>query len=572
VFIGEECDDGDACTLGDVCASGACVGTPVVCSALDQCHDAGMCDPATGLCSDPARADGSVCDDADACTVTDTCVAGACQGADPIICAVPDSCHESICDPATGICPVPAPKVEGAPCDDGDACTQVDTCQSSICVGVDPVICTSMDDCHEPGVCDPATGVCSNPNTTDGIGCDDGNACTLTDTCVAGVCTGANPVICTATDQCRIAGACDPVTGACSQPAKANGTACDDADACTQRDICVGGSCTGMDPVMCVASDACHAAGVCDPGSGSCSTPVRADGASCDDGNACTQADICIAGHCAGTDPIVCSAPDGCHDGGTCDPSTGTCSGPAKADGTPCDDGDLCSEGDTCVAGECVGVASPDTDGDGICDRADVCRGVPDPGQQDGDRDGVGDLCQCTAPAPGRCIVGGGSAKTDCLVELNAATPVSFNRKGTRVRSTLRCADGDPACDMDGARDGQCTFGVSLCFGNTDPRLPRCTPSMVESVEVLSPKPGRSAAARSLEDALGALGVEVRRRGRVMSAASQSIGNNVCSSVIRLTTPAPKKSRGKVVRQKFRLQARDERGRRDTDRFVLECE
>jgi 6-phosphogluconolactonase (cycloisomerase 2 family) len=572
VFIGEECDDGDICTLGDVCSSGSCAGTPVVCTASDQCHDAGTCDGVTGLCSDPIRVDGSACDDGDACTVTDTCSAGACQGADPIICAVPDSCHESICDPATGVCPAPTPKVEGAVCDDGNACTQADTCQVGICVGAAPVVCAGMDDCHEPGVCDPATGVCSNPNAADGIGCDDGNACTLTDTCFAGVCTGANPVICTASDQCRTVGACDPATGGCSQPAKANGTACDDANACTRRDICLAGSCAGLDPLTCMPPDACHASGVCSPSSGVCSTPVRADGAPCDDGNACTQADMCIAGHCAGTDPIVCTSADGCHDGGTCDPGTGTCSGPAKADGTPCDDGDVCSEGDTCVAGECLGVASPDSDGDGICDLADVCRGVPDPAQQDADRDGVGDLCQCTAPAPGRCIEGGGSAKTDCLVELNAVAPVSFNRNGTRVKSTLRCADGDPACDMDGARDGQCTFGVSLCFGNSDPRLPRCTASMVESVEVLRPNPVRSTVARSLEDALGALGVEVRRRGVVMSAASQSIGNDMCTAVIRLSTPAPKKNRRKVVRRKVRLEARDEGGRRDTDRFVLECE
>ena len=40
-------------------------GAPVVCTALDQCHDAGVCDPGTGLCSDPVKTDGAACSDGD---------------------------------------------------------------------------------------------------------------------------------------------------------------------------------------------------------------------------------------------------------------------------------------------------------------------------------------------------------------------------------------------------------------------------------------------------------------------------------------------------------------------------
>src|SRR4026207_121058 len=42
-------------------------------------------------------------------------------------------------------------------------------------------------------------------------------------------------------DQCHTAGTCDPSTGACSNPAKANGTACDDADAGPHSDHCEAG-------------------------------------------------------------------------------------------------------------------------------------------------------------------------------------------------------------------------------------------------------------------------------------------------------------------------------------------
>jgi hypothetical protein len=85
-------------------------------------------------------------------------------------------------------------------------------------------------------VCDPGTGSCSNPAKTDATACDDGSACTQTDACQAGTCAGGNPVVCTASDQCHDAGACNPSTGACSNPAKANGTACNDGNACTALD------------------------------------------------------------------------------------------------------------------------------------------------------------------------------------------------------------------------------------------------------------------------------------------------------------------------------------------------
>src|SRR5207247_5784873 len=68
-------------------------------------------------------------------------------------------------------------------------------------------------------------------------------------------------------------------------------------------------------------------------------TPV-ADGTECDDGNGCTQSDTCQGGTCTGANPVVCTAQDQCHDAGICDPATGLCSSPAKADGAACDDGD----------------------------------------------------------------------------------------------------------------------------------------------------------------------------------------------------------------------------------------
>jgi hypothetical protein len=55
-----------------------------------------------------------------------------------------------------------------------------------LCVGV---TCTAIVACHEAGVCDPATGQCSEPLAApDGTACDDGSMCTSIDTCQGGVC------------------------------------------------------------------------------------------------------------------------------------------------------------------------------------------------------------------------------------------------------------------------------------------------------------------------------------------------------------------------------------------------
>ncbi|MBN2574431.1 MAG: hypothetical protein JXP73_07685 [Deltaproteobacteria bacterium] len=201
-----------------------------------------------------------------------------------------------------------------------------------------------------------ANGCGGRPN---GTSCTDNSACTLGDTCQFGTCRSGTAVTCTASDQCHDAGVCNPATGVCSNPSKPNGTSCNDGNACTQTDTCQGGACTGGNPVACVASDQCHDVGVCDPATGTCSNPAKADGTVCDDGDACTQTDACQGGTCTGGNPVACAAQDQCHDVGVCDPATGTCSNPAKPDGTSCDDNDPCTKNDHCQAGVCGGIADP---------------------------------------------------------------------------------------------------------------------------------------------------------------------------------------------------------------------
>ena len=127
-------------------------------------------------------------------------------------------------------------------------CTMASQCATGFCV--DGYCCNSAcgggvtTDCQACNVTG-AEGTCS-PQT--GTSCSNGDACTLGDTCQAGTCMAGTPVVCQPLDTCHVAGTCDPTSGLCSNPAKANGAACDDGNFCTQTDACQNGFCVGFGP------------------------------------------------------------------------------------------------------------------------------------------------------------------------------------------------------------------------------------------------------------------------------------------------------------------------------------
>ena len=445
VLNGTPCSDSSLCTTGDICQAGACTGTPVTCPASDQCHAAGTCDPASGTCSNPVVANGTTCNDGAACTTGDRCQAGVCVGT-AVTCPASDQCHlAGTCDPASGICSNPV-AANGAACSDGNACTAGDSCQAGVCAGT-PVACTALDQCHGVGACNPVTGVCSNPPAPNGTPCSDANACTTGDSCQAGACTGT-AVLCAALDQCHTAGTCDRVTGACSNPLIADGTACSDANACTTGDSCRAGTCAGT-AVVCTARDQCHTAGTCDPAAGTCSNPPVANGTACNDGNACTTGDTCQAGVCSGAG-TVCPAPDQCHAVASCDPATGVCPNPLPvANGTACSDGNVCTTGDTCQAGSCTGTAAVCRAQDqchspGTCDLATgTCSNPPAPDGtacDDGDACTVRDTC-----AAGSCVGEPAPCVANAVAVIEADAFVSAASPTTKFGTTTRLeVDGSP--------------------------------------------------------------------------------------------------------------------------------
>jgi YD repeat-containing protein len=348
----------DAGVDAPTCTQASCsTGNP--CS-IDTCNT-------NGTCSHTPAANGTTCNDGNACTLSDSCQSGVCTGSNPVTCTASDSCHVAgTCSPSTGACSNPA-ATNGTTCSDGNACTLTDTCQSGVCTGSNAVTCTASDSCHVAGTCSPSTGACSNPAATNGTACSDGNACTQGDTCQSGVCTGGPAVTC-ASDACHSAGACNPATG-CTNTSLPDGTPCPGGDKCNQVYECSSGTCTGSSPVTCTPSDSCHAPGTCDPATGSCSNPAVANGTACNDGNACTQSDSCQSGACVGAHPVACSPLDACHVAGTCNPATGACSNPNAPNGTSCGNSDA-SPPQVCTSGAC-GALIPCTSSQTLC--AGVC-------------------------------------------------------------------------------------------------------------------------------------------------------------------------------------------------------
>ena len=331
----------------------------------------------------------------------------------------------------------------------GSSCTLASDCVSGVCG--DGVCCDTACNAGPCDACSVAAGA-----ATDGIcapftgpACDDGSACTQTDSCQAGTCTGTNPVTCAALDQCHVVGVCNPGTGACSNPSDMDGTNCDDSNHCTQTDSCQMGVCTGSNPVVCAVPDACHDLGTCDPQSGDCSSPIKPVGTICG-ATQCSDTILLSPPACAGDGACVLSQSQECAPFGC---AAGAC-------GTICTVAAECAAGAVCAGGLCTF----DGDGDGVKNLQDNCPADINPQQTDTDQDGMGDVCDSDDDNDGV-----GDADDNCPLFSN---PEKKDQNNDGIGDACDCAhplksdgtgcdDGDTCTQVDTCQSGTCV-GASV--------------------------------------------------------------------------------------------------------------
>jgi len=257
-MIDDDCSDGDLCTGVERCGGGACLdGTPVECTDTDPCTS-DVCDPATGVCSHPTDPDGTSCG-----AGAMRCCGSACADTATTTAACGGTCRDcgtnAVC--TTGSCGCTAPFAD---CDGNPGCETNTQSDAAHCGG-----CSTA--------CDPSLscigGMCRMCATA--AECDDMLPCT-TDAC-AGTCTHTvNPTSCLIAGVCRSATARNPASScqecdpSMSQTAWSNRTGtCDDGQYCTVSDTCAGGTCSVLgrdcsDTLACTADSCNEASDRCD--------------------------------------------------------------------------------------------------------------------------------------------------------------------------------------------------------------------------------------------------------------------------------------------------------------------
>ena len=378
-----DCDDGIPCTT-DACDPTGCTHVLVAdwCVIEGACVASGAkqgkcmaCNP-TKAHDEWTYAEGTACDDEDACTTDDLCVAGrtsdsGCQGTH-YSCADGLTCTDDVCD-GKGACSHPLQDgfclVEGA-CRGFGESNPSRTCEACR-PGLSNAGWSFQDDATPcgPGACDGqffttakscVSGDCIGGGASES--CDDKRACTA-DTCeaakgcvhetldgwclVGGECRGEgqpNP-----DNPCQV---CSHAGGPTAWSATTDGAVCE-AATCSdgllkKRRTCVSGQCaSGGGTQSCddgnpCTDDACDAAG------NAClainnAKPCAA--ARCE-GSIYHAGAACEGGTCPSQVPVDCAGANPCTDDG-CDVAQGGCTSKPVSGGA-------CGSGGECQAGQCV--------------------------------------------------------------------------------------------------------------------------------------------------------------------------------------------------------------------------
>ncbi|WP_438039048.1 pentapeptide repeat-containing protein [Sorangium sp. So ce128] len=234
---------------------------------------------------------------------------------------------------------------------------------SSSCLGNISVTCPPPAACFQPGVANQGTGwVCQYAVQANGTSCDDGNACTLTDTCQSGACTGES-------DPCLNGGTCtnDVTSYTCQCPTGSLGTNCEISCPCrvdpTWLQVTANPAGGGMNDGTAGLYDSTLSALVfVDPSAGTCEAADYGQPYGFLFGPPVSQTILSItpaeAQACLQDMGDPCASTNPCQNGGTCayaGPNSYTCSCPSPWIGTNCESLPACTTADPCQnGGTCV--------------------------------------------------------------------------------------------------------------------------------------------------------------------------------------------------------------------------
>jgi cysteine-rich repeat protein len=227
----------------------------------------------------------------------------------------------------------------------------------------------------------------------------------------------------------------------------------------------------------------------------------------------------------------------------TCTPDTAVCGNGTVELGEQCDDGnhvacDGCAP--TCRLERC---------GDGIAECGEECDDGPSNGTP-------GSKCSsaCTEVVPALRIPGGGSRRSDCLLEtsIDMQSP-TLKGDGTPAGKQV-CVDNDPSCDFD-PTPGSCQFHAWLCFGAGDARI-ACAADAVASIAVQKP---------SVKDQGGLAALRQALLQRLGAFTLPLPAGEHCTQRMNVEATA-----GKTT--KLSLKVSDPLGARDSDSLQFKCE
>lgn len=460
---------GPICFNQDTCQSGICVSGGVSdCSNLNTPCKVYSCNMDNGLCEPSFINQNEIvlaCSDENICNGLEICLDGNCAPGTPLP-PNPDllPCLDQSCHAQEGWTYFPTTN----PCNDGNACTLGDTCSGGECLPTSNVDCSSLDQTCKVGVCNPADGTCHAEPKPFGTPVPDSNLCNGTETCGQnGEIVPGEHLCCNDNNPCTD-DICHNETGCENIPDDNNN--CDDGSTCTQFSVCRSGVCVGgpetdcswlNDPTSHHFNPCMYA--ICDHSIDGCRLESFPDGTmNCpQDQTVCNGIEQCVAGQCHSVGPLNCDDGNVCT-ANTCDPLAG-CEIISDNVGLPCSDGFDCTVWDMCDEfGHCVGEMVDCTHLDDVC-NVGICL---EPGiscQRTPRANGTS--CADSDPCNGEEVCISGVCNAPCPLDCDDSDPCRGNmcieNVGCEPFTGPLCDDGLFCTTQDTCSVGECNNTIT---------------------------------------------------------------------------------------------------------------